>query len=114
MAADIWSSLIGVLDDAPYKLALVLRMLGEIESAQKYLDNANTRKPCNMDEWILKAEIAHLNGRWQQAAMCWRELLRLYPTQAPDYCWERMQSALLLTKNDSLEIREAIQNKLYD
>ncbi|WED79363.1 CDP-glycerol glycerophosphotransferase family protein [Aeromonas allosaccharophila] len=102
MAADIWPSLIGVLDDAPYKLALALRMLGEIEPAQKYLDNSSTRPPCNMDEWILKAEVAHLNGRWQQAAMCWRELLRLYPTQAPEHCWERMQSALLLAKNDSL------------
>lgn len=100
MVADIWSSLIGELDDAPYKLALALRMLGDIESAQKYLDNSDTRKPCNMDEWILKAEVAHLNGRWQQAAMCWRELLRLYPTQAPEHCWERMQSALLLAKND--------------
>lgn len=55
-----------------------------------------------MDEWILKAEIAYLNGRWQQAAMCWRELLRLYPTQAPEHSWERMQSALLLAKHDSL------------
>lgn len=102
MVADIWSSLIGELDDAPYKLALALRMLGDIESAQKYLDNSDTRKPCNMDEWILKAEIAYLNGRWQQAAMCWRELLRLYPTQAPEHSWERMQSALLLAKHDSL------------
>jgi len=102
MAANIWPSLIGVLDDAPYKLALALRMLGDIESAQKYLDDSNTRKPCNMDEWILRAEIAHLNGRWQQAAMCWRELLRLYPAHAPEYCWERMQSALLIAKNDPL------------
>lgn len=100
IVADIWSSLIGVLDDAPYKLALALRMLGDIESAQKYLDDSNSRPPCNMDEWILKAEIAHLNGCWQQAAMCWRELLRLYPTQAPDYCWERMAACITLGKND--------------
>ena len=102
MVADIWPSLIGVLDDAPYKLALALRMLGDIESAQKYLDDSNTRLPCCMDEWILKAEIAQLNGRWQQAAMCWRELLRLYPSHAPSYCWDRMQSALLLANSGTI------------
>ncbi len=102
MVADIWPSLIGVLDDAPYKLALALRMLGDIESAQKYLDDSNTRLPCCMDEWILKAEIAQLNGRWQQAAMCWRELLRLYPSHAPSYCWDRMQSALLLANSATI------------
>ncbi|MGS3128066.1 CDP-glycerol glycerophosphotransferase family protein [Aeromonas caviae] len=102
MTADIWPSLIGVLDDAPYKLALALRMLGDIESAQKYLDDSNTRLPCCMDEWILKAETAQLNGRWQQAAMCWRELLRLYPSHAPSYCWDRMQSALLLANSGTI------------
>ena len=102
MAADIWPSLIGVLDDAPYKLALALRMLGEIDSAQKYLDNSDTRTPCNMDEWILKAEVAHLNGRWQQAAMCWRELLRLYPTQG------EIVNILLKIKNSFLPTKQIL------
>lgn len=99
MAVDIWKSLIDKNDDAPYKLSLALRMLGDIESAQKHLENINTRKPCNIDEWLLKAEILHLNGCWQQAAICWRELLRLYPNHAPEHCWNRMQTALLLEKN---------------
>ncbi|MGS3153308.1 CDP-glycerol glycerophosphotransferase family protein [Aeromonas sanarellii] len=102
VAVDIWESLIGKRDGANYKVALALRMLGDIESAQKYLDDSNTRLPCCMDEWILKAETAQLNGRWQQAAMCWRELLRLYPSHAPSYCWDRMQAALLLANSGTI------------
>ncbi len=101
---DIWSQLIDVSPDAPYKIALAFRMLGNIETAQQLLDNPTTRQPCSIDEWLLKAELAHLNECWQLAAVCWRELLRLYPNNAPDYCWDRMQSALLLAKNDSIAL----------
>lgn len=100
MVISIWPQLVNKSPDAPYRIALAFRMLGDIESAQNWLDNADTRQPCSIDEWQLKAEIAYLNGHWQLAAICWKELLRLYPNQAPAYCWDRMQSALLLAKND--------------
>jgi len=35
---------------------------------------------------------------WQQAAMCWRELLRLYHNHAPDYCWEECSLHFCLPK----------------
>ncbi len=77
-------------------------MVGDIESAQKWLDDSATPLPRTIDEWLLKAEIAHLNEHWQLASMCWREVLRLYPNQAPAFCWDRMQSSLLLAKNNAV------------
>lgn len=100
-AIEIWKQLIDLSTDVPYKIAQALRMLGDIESAQNWLDNQTIRQPCNIEEWLLKAELAHLNEHWQLAGKCWRELLRLYPNNAPTYCWDRMQSAFLLAKNDS-------------
>ncbi|MCT9844902.1 CDP-glycerol glycerophosphotransferase family protein [Leclercia adecarboxylata ATCC 23216 = NBRC 102595] len=100
MSLEVWKQLINISTDVPYKVALALRMLGDIESAQKLLDEPATRQPSNIDEWLLKAELAHLNEHWQEAGKCWRELLRLYPNNAPIFCWERMQSAFLLAKSE--------------
>jgi len=101
-AAEVWQQLTHISHDAPYKIALALRMVGDIESAQKWLDDSATPLPRTIDEWLLKAEIAHLNEHWQLASMCWREVLRLYPNQAPAFCWDRMQSSLLLAKNNAV------------
>lgn len=95
-AAQIWLDLLNTCDFACYRLAVAYRMLGLIEEGLEVITAAPIRAPENMNEWLLRAELAHLAADWEEAAKSWSSILRFYPHNAPKECWERLNNARIM------------------
>lgn len=95
-AAQVWLDLINTCDYACYRLAIAYRMLGLIEEGLEVITAAPIRAPENMNEWLLRAELAHLAADWEEAAKSWSSILRFYPHNAPKECWERLNNARIM------------------
>lgn len=106
-AAELWASLLDDSRDAPFHLALAYRMIGQVEDGLALLQKPGCRAPESMQEWQLMAELAQLTEQWQQAAQYWVALLRFYPDQAPAGCWDKLNTAQMLSALQDMR-KEAI------
>lgn len=100
-SAKVWSKLLTNYDIANYRLAHSYRMLGMIEEAMTLIRNSKNRFPDSIDEWILRAELAQLCCKWDEAIHCWSSILHYYPDNAPQDSWSRLhnsQMMLILSK----------------
>lgn len=106
-AADLWASLLDDSSDAPFRLALAYRMMGQLEKGLELLLRQDCRAPGSIQEWQLMAELAQLTGQWQQAVHSWAALLRFYPDQAPADCWDRLNTAQMLLAMQDVRAKES-------
>jgi len=95
-AASNWIHLIGISDNAHFKLAQAYRMMGMIEEGLQLLLSEDGRTPSSLDEWQLRAELSQLTSNWSEAEYCWSSILRFYPSSAPDNCWNSLYNAQLM------------------
>lgn len=102
-AAQTWLDLLNTCDFACYKLAVAYRMLGLIEEALEVITTSQVRMPVNMNEWLLRAELAYIAADWEEASNSWSSILRFYPENAPKECWERLSNARLMMAFSKLE-----------
>ncbi|PLR33041.1 beta-1,3-glucosyltransferase [Chimaeribacter californicus] len=105
-AAEVWMAL---LDDEPqayYRLAYTYRMLGMAEEGLALLLGSHNGMPGDLDEWLLRAELAQLAGDWQEASHAWSSVLRYYPDNAPAESWDRLYHAELISSMRGLKILE--------
>lgn len=106
-AAELWASLLDDSSDAPFRLAMAYRMMGQLEKGLELLLRQDCRAPDSIQEWQLMAELAQLTGQWQQAAHCWAALLRFYPDQAPADCWDRLNTAQMLLAMQDVRAKDS-------
>ena len=98
VAEQEWRNLCAKRSEAPYKLAMALRFLGDIDEAFSVLCSQDFSESRSPDEWKLCAELAELKGQYSVAEKAWLALLRVYPDEAPAFAIDRLNfSRLMLT-----------------
>ncbi|WP_447866510.1 CDP-glycerol glycerophosphotransferase family protein [Rahnella bonaserana] len=101
-AAEVWFNLKDSYEEASFKLAASYRMLGLLEEALSLLVTDSTRTPKNIDEWVLRGELAQLTGDWNEASYCWSSILRYYPENVSQVYWDRLYHAQLMSSINKL------------
>lgn len=105
-AISIWSTGIGKVPDAPYRLALAYRMNGQIEQAISVLQQSEIRAPNDLEEWKLMAELSELTEHWDEAVRCWRGMFCYFSEVAPTEYWYRLNSAQMMLAITHLPVLE--------
>lgn len=95
-AANLWIQLIGIVDNAYYRLAESYRMIGLVDEGLDLLLNERNRLPATLKEWYLRAELSQLTGNWQEAEHSWSSIIKFYPSEATKENWNQLYNAQLM------------------
>lgn len=97
LSAEIWMKVIDESELSVYRLAFIYRRLGMIEEGLSLLLKKGLRTQLELEEWILRAELAELVGDWDEATHSWSSILRYHSENAPEYCWDRLSNCRILS-----------------
>lgn len=96
VAEQTWSKLCTIRPDAPFKLAMSLRFLGDFEEAFSVLGSEDLSKSRSSDEWKLLAELAEIKEQYSVAEKAWKALLEAYPDKSPAFTIDRLNFSRLM------------------
>ena len=105
-AAEVWIALLDSEPQAHYRLAYTYRMLGMAEEGLALMLSNHNGMPGDLNEWLLRAELAQLAGNWPEASHAWTSILRYYPESAPAESWDRLYHAELISSMRGLKVLE--------